>query len=102
MILASPGLSRNSSWPRPRSWAARGTTLLGVATSHFHAVAVTTTGTTHGRSSSVLRKLRPYILFLSSSASARPTTQLPNTPTRQYRIVNSTDCQKTGLCRTIR
>ena len=77
----------------------RGTGLVGVATSQFHDVDVTTTGTTQGSSSSVLKKPGACILFRSSSASARPTTQLPKTPTRQNTTVNRTACQNAGLCR---
>ena len=63
--------------------AMRGTQLVGEATSHFHAVAVTTTGTIQGSSSKVLNSPGVWIFCRSSRASPRPTIQLPNTPTMQ-------------------
>src|ERR1017187_7623190 len=57
-----------------------GSGLCGVATRKFHDVAETTIGTTQGSSSSTLNTPRAGIFVRSSSATARPTAQLPNTP----------------------
>ena len=59
-----------------------------MATSQFHEVAETTTGTTQGNSSSTLNKPLAGIRVRSSSASARPMAQLPKTPTSVKTTVN--------------
>ena len=74
--------------------------LWGVATSQFHEVAETTTGTTHGSSSSTLNPVLKGIRVFSSRARARPTAQLPKTPTTVKITVNRADSQKTGSVKT--
>ncbi|WP_236006708.1 hypothetical protein [Clavibacter zhangzhiyongii] len=65
-----------------------GTGLWGVATSQFHDVDETTTGTIHGSSSSTLKSPLAGIRVRSSSARARPTSHEPKTPTTVNTIVN--------------
>ena len=64
VILASRGSARNRTLPSPSASARMGIGLCGVATSQFHAVAETTTGTTHGSSSSTLKMPLPGIRVL--------------------------------------
>src|SRR3954453_7260987 len=97
MTFARVGSARNSGVPRPRACARLGSGLCGVATSQFQAVDDTTTGTTHGSNSSVLKTPRAGIRVRRSNARPSPITQLPNTPTTVKIRVNSTDRQNAGL-----
>ena len=71
-----------------------------MATSQFHEVADTTTGTTHGSSSSTLNSPLPGILVFSRIARASPTSQLPKTPTSVKITVNRAAFQKVGSVST--
>src|SRR6266702_2229960 len=79
VTFAIVGSVRNSGSPSPRSWTSLGIGLSLVAMSQFHAVVETTTGTTQGSMSSTLNTVAPGTDVRSSSASARPTSQLPKT-----------------------
>src|SRR6185312_8986112 len=78
---ARNGFARNRTFPSPSAWARIGSGDCGVATSQFHDVAETTTGTTQGRRRSTLKMPLPGMRVLRNRASARPMTQLPKTPT---------------------
>src|ERR1700712_5850217 len=80
VITATVGLARKNTSPNPNAFASFGIGLSGVASSQFHDVEVTTTGTTQGSNSSTLKVPRPGILVRSSNARPKPTSQLPNTP----------------------
>ena len=101
VICASNGSARNRTFPSPSAWARIGSGLCGVATSQFHAVAETTTGTTQGSSRSTRNTVLPGSRVFSRIARARPTNQLPNTPTRVKIRVNRAARQKPGSLSTL-
>src|ERR671916_26820 len=100
VICASKGLARKRTLPNPNASARIGIGLWGVATSQFHEVAETTTGTTQGSRSSTLNPVLKGIRVFNRSASARPTNQLPNTPTSVKITVKRVAAQKTGSVST--
>ena len=99
-ILAQVGSARNSGGPSPRFSNSMGMGLELVATSQLIAVEDTTIGTTQGSSSSTLKMPPAGILVRSSSASASPTAQLPNTPTMVKTTVNPAAFQNVLLVRS--